>query len=166
MSEPVRLLPDAISALIQVKVSFDRITSFLVDDELKENKMTTKEETKNSGNSIRIQDGNFYWDPESTTPTLRNVNLEVKRGQKVAVCGSVGSGKSSMLYAILGEIFRTSGTVDVFGSIGYVSETSWIQSGTIQDNILYRKPMNRTMYEKAINACALDKDIEALNTGI
>ncbi|GKE47487.1 ABC transporter C family member 8-like protein isoform X2 [Tanacetum coccineum] len=43
-------------------------------------------------------DENFAWDPESTSPTLRNVNLEVKRGQKVAVCGSVGSGKSSMLY--------------------------------------------------------------------
>ncbi|GJZ60672.1 multidrug resistance-associated protein 6 [Tanacetum coccineum] len=158
MSEPVRLLPDAISALIQVKVSFDRITSL-------DNRMTTKHETEKSGNNIRIQDGNFYWDPESTTPTLRNVNLEVKRGQKVAVCGSVGSGKSSMLYAILGEISRTSGTVDVFGSIGYVSQRSWIQSGTLQDNILYGKPMNRIMYEKAIKACALDKDIEAFKHG-
>ncbi|GKC11495.1 multidrug resistance-associated protein 6 [Tanacetum coccineum] len=148
--------------------SFDRITSFLVDDELKDIRMTTKQETENSGNNIRIQDGNFAWDPESTTPTLRNVNLEVKRGQKVTVCGLVGSGKSSMLYAILGEISRTSGTVififfflvDVFGSIGYVSQTSLIQSETIQDNILYGKPMNITMYEKAIKACALDKDIK------
>ncbi|GJT27466.1 transposon TX1, partial [Tanacetum coccineum] len=50
--------------------------------------MTTKQETEKSGNNIRIQDGNFAWDPESTTPTLRNVNLEVKRGQKVTVCGN------------------------------------------------------------------------------
>jgi ABC-type bacteriocin/lantibiotic exporter with double-glycine peptidase domain len=70
-----------------------------------------------------------------------------------------------MLYDILGEISRTSGTVDVVGSIAYVSQTSWIQSGTIQDNILYGKPMNRTMYEKAIKACALDKDIEAFKHG-
>ncbi|GKF66086.1 ABC transporter C family member 8-like protein isoform X1 [Tanacetum coccineum] len=98
MYEPVRLLPDAVSALIQIKVSFDRITSFFIDDELKDNRMTTKQETENSGNNIRIQDENFAWDPKSTSPTLRNVNLEVKRGQKVAVCGSVGSGKSSMLY--------------------------------------------------------------------
>jgi ABC-type multidrug transport system fused ATPase/permease subunit len=117
MSEPVRFLPDAISALIQVKVSFDRITSFLVDDELKDN---NKQETENSGNSFRIQDGNFVWDPESTTPTLQNVNLEVKCGQKVAVCGSVGAGKSSLLYAILGEISRISGTV-----------SSWIDMYTI-----------------------------------
>ncbi|GJZ33610.1 ABC transporter C family member 8-like protein isoform X2, partial [Tanacetum coccineum] len=92
------------SAPLDVKVSFDRITSFLVDDELKDNMMTTKQETENSGNNIRIQDGNFAWDPESTTPTFRNVHHEVKRGQKGVVCGSVGSGKSSTLYAILGEI--------------------------------------------------------------
>ncbi|GKC82991.1 ABC transporter C family member 8 [Tanacetum coccineum] len=134
----------------KVKVSFDRITSFLVDDELKDNRMTTKHETEKSGNNIRIQDGNFYWDPESTTPTLRNVNLEVKRGQKVAVCGSF-----SFLFS----------QVDVFGSIDYVSQISWIQSGTIQDNILYGKPINRTMYEKAIKACALDKDIEPFKHG-
>ncbi|KAJ0775885.1 putative ABC-type xenobiotic transporter [Helianthus annuus] len=55
--------------------------------------------------------------------------------------------------------------VDVFGSIAYVSQTSWIQSGTIQDNILYGKPMVRDMYEKAIKACALDKDIMAFEHG-
>ncbi|GKA09624.1 ABC transporter C family member 8 [Tanacetum coccineum] len=157
--------PMLYAILGEVKVSFDRITSFLVDDELKENKMTTKKETKNSGNSIKIQNGDFVWDPESTTPTLRNVNLEVKHGQKVTVYGLVGAGKSPMLYAILGEVSKTSGIVDVCGSIAYVSQTSWIQSGTIQDNILYGKPMNRTMYEKAIKACALDKDIEAFKHG-
>ncbi|KAJ0595167.1 putative ABC-type xenobiotic transporter [Helianthus annuus] len=55
--------------------------------------------------------------------------------------------------------------VGVSGSIAYVSQTSWIQSGTIQDNILYGKPMDRTKYEKAIKACALDKDIEAFTHG-
>ncbi|KAF5807985.1 putative ABC-type xenobiotic transporter [Helianthus annuus] len=165
MSEPVRLLPDALSAIIQVKVSFDRINSFLVDDELKDTRTERNQEPEKSHACIKIQDGNFSWDPESPVPTLRNINLEVKCGQKVAVCGSVGSGKSSVLYSILGEISKTSGTVGVFGSISYVSQTSWIQSGTIQDNILYGKPMDRTRYEKAIKACALDKDIEAFTHG-
>ncbi|XP_071686201.1 ABC transporter C family member 8-like [Rutidosis leptorrhynchoides] len=165
MSEPVKLLPDALSTLIQVKVSFDRISSFLVDDELKDNRVKRDQEMVKSDDCIRIQDGNFAWDPESLTPTLQNINLKVKRGQKGAVCGSVGAGKSSLLYALLGEISKTSGTVDVSGSIAYVSQTSWIQSGTIQDNILYGKQMDRTKYEKAIKACALDKDIEAFNHG-
>ena len=44
-------------------------------------------------------------------PTLRDVNLEIRCGQKVAVCGPVGAGKSSLLYAVLGEIPKISGTV-------------------------------------------------------
>jgi ABC-type bacteriocin/lantibiotic exporter with double-glycine peptidase domain len=55
--------------------------------------------------------------------------------------------------------------VNVFGSIAYVSQTSWIQSGTIRDNILYGKPMDKTRYDKAIIACALDKDINTFNNG-
>ncbi|GKB17282.1 putative ABC-type xenobiotic transporter [Tanacetum coccineum] len=135
MSEPIRLLPDALTALTQVKVSFDQINSFLVDDELKDNTMTRDQELEDL--HISIQDGNIAWDTESHAPTLKNINLEVKCGQK-------GAGK----YPKLQEI-----------------QTSWIQSGTIQDNILYGKPMNRTMYEKAIKACALDKDIEAFKHG-
>ncbi|XP_071742425.1 ABC transporter C family member 8-like isoform X2 [Rutidosis leptorrhynchoides] len=165
MAEPVRVLPDALSALIQVKVSFDRINSLLVDDELKDNRMKSNQDLENAMTRIRIQDGNFAWDPESPTPTLKNINLEVKCGQKVAVCGSVGTGKSSILYALLGELSKTSGSVGIFRSIAYVSQTSWIQSGTIQDNILYGKPMERSKYEKAIKACALDKDIEAFEHG-
>ncbi|KAJ0785137.1 putative ABC-type xenobiotic transporter [Helianthus annuus] len=165
MSDPVRFLPEAISALIQVNVSFDRINSFLVDDELKDGLVKRDQEMERPDYCIKIEDGNFAWDPELSIPTLRDVNLKVKCGQKVAVCGSVGSGKSSILYAILGEISRTSGAVDVFGSIAYVSQTSWIQSGTIQDNILYGKPMVRNKYEKAIKACALDKDIEVFEHG-
>lgn len=55
--------------------------------------------------------------------------------------------------------------VEVFGSIAYVSQTSWIQSGTIRDNILYGKPMEKDQYQKAIEACALDKDINSFDHG-
>jgi ABC-type multidrug transport system fused ATPase/permease subunit len=55
--------------------------------------------------------------------------------------------------------------VNVYGSIAYVSQTSWIQSGTIRDNILFGKPMDQTRYEKAIKACALDKDINSFDHG-
>ncbi|KAM4110986.1 hypothetical protein ACJW30_05G033300 [Castanea mollissima] len=86
-------------------------------------------------------------------PTLRDLNLEIRCGQKVSVCGPVGAGKSSLLYAVLGEIPKISGT------------TSWIQGGTIRNNILYGKPMDKTKYEKVIKACALDKDINNFNHG-
>ncbi|KAL5579421.1 hypothetical protein UlMin_011863 [Ulmus minor] len=164
MGEPVRMIPECISTMIQVKVSFDRLNVFLLDDEIKDEGIR-RYPFPNSEKSLKIQRGIFSWDPESTIPTLQEVNLEMGLGQKIAVCGPVGAGKSSLLYAILGEIPKISGTVDAFGSIAYVSQTSWIQSGTIRNNILYGKPMEKDKYERAIEACALNADINSFNHG-
>lgn len=112
MSEPVRMVPEAIAIMIQVKVSFDRLNAFLLDDELIKDEVIEKP-SKNLDNLIEIQNGNFRWDPESVNLTLKDVDLEVVRGQKVAVCGPVGAGKSSLLYAILGEIPKLTGSVSL-----------------------------------------------------
>ncbi|XP_062004249.1 ABC transporter C family member 8-like [Rosa rugosa] len=141
MGEPVRMIPEALSVMIQVKVSFDRLNAFLLDDELKDDEIR-KLPSPNSDESLRIQKGIFSWYPESAIQTLKEVNLEAKCEQKIAVCGPVGAGKSSLLFAILGEMPKISGAVDVFGTIAYVSQTSWIQSGIVRDNILYGKPIN------------------------
>ena len=110
MGEPVRMIPEALSILIQVKVSFDRLTNFLLDEEL--NSDDSERNIKQiSVNAVEIRDGIFIWDHESVSPTLRDVNLEIKWRQKIAVCGPVGAGKSSLLYAILGEIPKIQGTV-------------------------------------------------------
>ncbi|KAL1814377.1 ABC transporter C family member 8-like isoform X2 [Daucus carota subsp. sativus] len=163
MSEPVRMIPEALSMLIQIKVSFDRINSFLLDDELIRNENARK--SGDSEISARILNGDFSWDPESGIPTLKDINFEVKWGEKIAVCGPVGAGKSSLLCALLGEISKISGTVDVMGSVAYVSQGAWIQSGTIRDNILSGQPMVKTKYEEAIRVCALDKDIDSFDYG-
>ncbi|GMI77928.1 multidrug resistance-associated protein 6 [Hibiscus trionum] len=164
MAEPVRMLPDALSILIQVKVSFGRINTFLIDDELT-NDEVRRFPLQNSDKSVTVEAGNFSWVPETASLTLRNVELEIKRGQKIAACGPVGAGKSSILYAMLGEIPKLSGTVHVIGSIAYVSQVSWIQSGTIRENILYGKPMDAVKYDQVIKACALDKDINSFDHG-
>lgn len=110
MAEPVRNIPEALSVMIQVKVSFDRINNFLLDDELKIESLRTIP-SHNSDTSVGIQRGKFSWDPELMKPTLGDVNLDVKWGQKCAICGPVGAGKSSLLFAILGEMPKISGTV-------------------------------------------------------
>lgn len=164
MSEPVRVIPEALSVLIQVKVSFDRINTFLQEDEIKRED-NIEYPLGESDLMIHIQDGNFSWDPDSTALTNKNINLKVRRGNKVALCGPVGAGKSSVLYAILGEIPKMSGNVNAYGSIAYVSQASWIQSGTVRDNILFGKPMNKTKYDEAIRVSALDKDIDSFDYG-
>lgn len=164
MSEPVRMLPEVLTMMIQYKVSLDRIEKFLLEDEIREEDVK-RVPSDDSGVRVRVQAGNFSWKASGADLSLRNVNLRVNRGEKVAVCGPVGSGKSSLLYALLGEIPRLSGSVEVFGSVAYVSQSSWIQSGTVRDNILFGKPFNKELYDKAIKSCALDKDIENFDHG-
>ena len=110
MGEPVRFIPEAVSFITQVKVSFDRLNTFLLDDELKtQEKRSTP--IQKLDRCIEIEAASFSWDEESVNLTLRDINLGVKKGQKVAVCGPVGAGKSSLLHAILGEVPEVSGTV-------------------------------------------------------
>uniref|UniRef100_A0A151UG93 ABC transporter C family member 8 n=1 Tax=Cajanus cajan TaxID=3821 RepID=A0A151UG93_CAJCA len=111
MGEPVRMIPEALSIMIQVKVSLDRLNTFLLDEELDSINDYGRNIKQSPVNAVEIQAGNFIWEHESVSPTLRDVNLEIKWGQKIAVCGPVGAGKSSLLYAVLGEIPKISGTV-------------------------------------------------------
>ncbi|KAI3910949.1 hypothetical protein MKW92_047898, partial [Papaver armeniacum] len=110
MSEPVKLIPEALSAIIQVKVSLDRLNTFLLDDELTDESVVKKNQKENCGFDIVVESGIFSWELDLAVPTLRSVDLVVKRGQKIAVCGPVGAGKSSFLCAILGEIPKISGS--------------------------------------------------------
>ncbi|KAG5141528.1 hypothetical protein JHK82_017223 [Glycine max] len=165
LSEPVRMIPEALSMMIQVKVSFDRLNTVLLDEELDSSNANRRNINQSSVNAVEIQAGNFIWDHESVFPTLRDVNLQIEQGQKIAVCGPVGAGKSSLLFAVLGEFPKISGTVNVSGTVAYVSQTSWIQSGTVRDNILFGKPMDKTRYDDAIKVCALDKDINDFSHG-
>ncbi|TXG68647.1 hypothetical protein EZV62_003582 [Acer yangbiense] len=89
------------------------------------------------------------------------ISLEVKRGQKIVVCGQVGASKSTFLCAILGEVYKIPGSVSVTGTIVYVAQAPWIKSGTIRDDILFGKPMEKTKYEMVTKSCTLDKDINS-----
>ncbi|CBI34441.3 unnamed protein product, partial [Vitis vinifera] len=115
--------------------------------------------------SIFIKSNRISWEDNSTRATLRNINLVVKPGEKVAICGEVGSGKSTLLAALLGEVPHVDGIVRVYGKIAYVSQTAWIPTGTIQENILFGSAMDPYRYREAIEKCALVKDLEMLPFG-
>ncbi|KAI3847319.1 hypothetical protein MKW98_022452 [Papaver atlanticum] len=137
--------------IAQTKVSIDRIKKFIADI------------------AIQIETGEYTWEtinPHLKLPSIRITNrLEIKRGDKVAICGSVGSGKSSILCSILGEIPRISGSrIKVYGSKAY-AQSAWIQTGTVQDNVLFGKQMDKVFYKDVLDGCALDKDIEMCDNG-
>ncbi|XP_061993228.1 ABC transporter C family member 3-like isoform X2 [Rosa rugosa] len=164
LQEPIYNLPDTISMIAQTKVSLDRIASFLSLDELKPD-VIEKLPRGSSDTAIEILDANFSWELSSPNPTLKDINLKVSHGMKVAVCGTVGSGKSSLLSCILGEVPKISGTLKLCGTKAYVSQSPWIQSGKIEENILFGKEMDRERYEGVLEACSLKKDLEILSFG-
>ena len=78
--------------------------------------------------AIEIKNGEFCWYLTSSKLTLSGIQMKVERGMRVAVCGMVGSGKSSFLSCILGEILKISGEVRIYGSTTYASQSARIQS--------------------------------------
>jgi ATP-binding cassette subfamily C (CFTR/MRP) protein 2 len=157
-------LPDTISVIVQTKVSLNRIASFLCLDDLQSD-VIERVPRGSSDAAIEIIDGNFSWDLSSLNPTLKEINFKVQHGMRVAVCGTVGSGKSSLLSCILGEVPKISGAIKLCGTKAYVPQSSWIQSGKIEENILFGKEMERERYNWVLEACSLKKDLEILPFG-
>lgn len=110
-----------------------------------------------------IENGNFSWGEEEKV--LRDINVNISKGSLVAVVGTVGSGKSSLISAFLGEMIKISGRVNTCGSISYVTQQAWIQNATLQDNILFGHKMDKDTYNEIVNACALRPDLEMLPGG-
>lgn len=164
LQEPLRNFPDLVSMMAQTKVSLDRISGFLLEEELQDD-ATIVMPRGMTNTAIEIKDGFFCWDSSSLRPTLSGIDVKVERGMRVAVCGMVGAGKSSFLSCILGEIPKISGEVRVCGSAAYVSQSAWIQSGNMEENVLFGSPMDKAKYKNVINACSLKKDLELLSHG-
>ncbi|XP_057844849.2 putative ABC transporter C family member 15 isoform X2 [Cryptomeria japonica] len=164
LQEPINSLPDFISVIAQSKVSLDRIADFLNQEELQQDAVE-KVSKDSTDYAIEIQEGVFSWDPAAPTPTIRGLDVHIRKGIRVAVCGTVGSGKSSFLSCMLGEISKMSGVVKISGTKAYVSQSPWIPSGKIRDNVLFGKEWDKTRYESVLQACAFKKDLELFPYG-
>ncbi|PXF49940.1 Multidrug resistance-associated protein 1 [Gracilariopsis chorda] len=98
-------------------------------------------------------------------PVLSDINLKMKSGQLVAIIGRVGSGKSSLIHAILGEMRKLRGSVTLHGSVAYVAQTAWIFNDTLRNNITFGKDFDEHLYKKAISVSALEHDMNILPAG-
>lgn len=93
---------------------------------------------------------------------LHNINFSVGRNELIAVIGGVGSGKSSLLAALAGDMRRTNGSAAMGGSRAFCPQYAWIQNTTVRENILFGKEYDRKRYEQVVEACALRPDLEML----
>ncbi|KAJ1929039.1 hypothetical protein IWQ60_001535 [Tieghemiomyces parasiticus] len=98
-------------------------------------------------------------------PCLHRLHFSIPPGQLVGIVGTVGSGKSSLLSAMVGELRCLAGTITISGSLAYCSQSAWIQNATLRDNVLFGRPYDRERYRRVLRACALVHDLDSLPHG-
>lgn len=148
-----------IAYIVQAWVSVKRINKFMNAEEIDPENVTHNP----SSDALSIDDGTFTWGGETTT--LKNINLKVKKGNLTAIVGQVGSGKTSLISALLGEMEKVKGQVNVDGRVAYVPQQAWIQNATLQDNILFGRTLDKRYYDEVVKACALEPDLAMLPGG-
>ncbi|KAF9140749.1 hypothetical protein BGX30_006056 [Mortierella sp. GBA39] len=98
-------------------------------------------------------------------PTLANINLQISEGHLTAVVGRIGQGKSSLLSALMGEMYKMQGTVKVYGDLAYVPQQPWILNATVQENITFGKQFDQDHYDRVVFASGLKPDLDMLPAG-
>eukprot|EP00889_Picochlorum_renovo_P004424 jgi/Picre1/31454/NNA_006806.t1 len=156
---PVMMFPTQLMNIVNGKVALDRIQAFMESDE-----MAQAEEQAAGAPAVSIAKGSFSWMMGHDT-LLHDINLSVGQGQFAIVVGEVGSGKTSLLAAILGEMLARSGKVTVRGSVAYTQQDPWIQNASLRENILLDREYDEEKYNEVIRACALVKDLAMLPAG-
>ncbi|KAJ2715812.1 ATP-binding cassette glutathione S-conjugate transporter ycf1 [Coemansia spiralis] len=112
-----------------------------------------------SGPAVTMDECSFKWNRRSRDQALNKVSLCAVGGDLVAVVGKTGSGKSSLLLSICGELEMAAGTGSVVGTIAYLEQSPWIMNDTMRANVLFGREYDADWFAKVIHACALTDDI-------
>jgi ATP-binding cassette subfamily C (CFTR/MRP) protein 1 len=136
-------------------------------------KIAAKQEKKDKKEAIHAaNDGNgAEAQSDSTTVEeqapfkIEGLDLAFGRDELVAIIGSVGSGKSSLLAALAGDMRKTSGEVVIGASRAFCPQYAWIQNATVRENIIFGKDFDQEWYDEVVDACALRADLDMLPAG-
>ncbi|KAI1489072.1 ABC transporter type 1, transmembrane domain-containing protein [Biscogniauxia mediterranea] len=187
---PLDLLGDMIAHVQESKVSVDRVEEFLKEDETEKYEQLGDSNLDENGNQvIGFRGATLAWGNKdaigadgSMSFRLLDLDVDFKIGKLNIIAGPTGSGKTSMLMALLGEMSLVKGKVYLPGgrsredvrpdpatglaeTCAYVAQTAWLVNANIKDNILFAAPYNAQRYKEVLVACALERDLEILDEG-
>lgn len=114
--------------------------------------------------TLRVK-GSFSW-KHLGSHSLHDLDISVYPGELVGVVGAVGSGKSSLLHAMLGEMWGSDDS-EVKGppKAAYCAQVPWIFEGTLKENVIFASAYDENRYKDAIFAASLQTDLEILPGG-
>ncbi|XP_014553908.1 hypothetical protein COCVIDRAFT_28966 [Bipolaris victoriae FI3] len=163
---PLAILPMVITAIVEASVAVSRITGLLTADELQEDAVIREDAVTELGDeSVRIRDASFTWDKNAERRALHDINFAAHKGELTCIVGRVGAGKSSLLQAVLGDLWKIHGEVVLRGKTAYVPQSAWVMNASVRENIVFGHRWDPQFYEKTVNACALRDDFASLPDG-
>ncbi|KAK8768646.1 hypothetical protein V5799_014889 [Amblyomma americanum] len=162
----------ALRGFTQSSVALNRISEFCIaeyqENQAKEIVNDAKAQLSVKNGSVVMEKCCFSWySPlcDKAQPQLIDINLAIEPGSLIGVVGIVGSGKSSLLASVLGDMHLNSGHVACAGRIAFAPQLPILHNMTIRDNILYGRPMDSDFYHQVLQSCQLVDDINRLNSG-
>ncbi|KAI6778837.1 Metal resistance protein-like protein [Emericellopsis cladophorae] len=163
---PLAVLPMVITAIVEATVAAGRITDFLCAEELQSDAVTIGPAPQAYGEeSVIIREGTFSWNRHEDRLALKDIDFTAYKGQLTCIVGRVGSGKSSLLQSMLGDLYKVAGTAEIRGTVAYASQQTWILNATVKENIVFGYRYDSDFYEKTIKACSLVDDFAQLPDG-
>ncbi|XP_057169867.1 ATP-binding cassette sub-family C member 12 [Ursus arctos] len=161
--------PDTVLLLANATLTWDQETSLKSDLKKVQNqkKHFLKKQRLEAYSSSSSAQGAAGPEEQSGSPklVLHNINFVVRKGKVLGVCGNVGSGKSSLIAALLGQMQLQQGIVAVNGTVAYVSQQAWIFHGNVRENILFGEKYDHQRYQHTVRVCALQEDLSSLPYG-
>lgn len=163
---PLAVLPMVITYIIEASVSVSRLKKYFTSDELQSEAVNFQEAVYHVGDeSVRIRDATFTWNKYEDRNVLENIDFSSRKGELSCIVGRVGAGKSSLLQALLGDLWRVNGEVVVRGRIAYVAQQAWIMNASVKENIVFGHRWDPHFYDITVEACALLDDFATLPDG-
>ncbi|CAJ0567100.1 unnamed protein product, partial [Mesorhabditis spiculigera] len=159
--QPMRIMAQFINNLVQASVSEKRLRIFLNAEEMRKHKWTSSEPNF----AIQMEQVSMNWRGPDFSADLHNIDLEIPVGSMTTVVGQVGSGKSSLIAAVLGEMNVLGGSVKLTGRIAYVPQQPWLQNVSMRENIVYGRKFDVFFYKKIVDACELQPDFSIFPQG-
>lgn len=177
---PLNAFPWVLNGVVEALVSLKRVQQLMNIKDLKLSSyyaptpIIRKDSDKPT--VLKIVKGDFSYHKSTlkregvhdTVPifVLQNINFEVKVDELVCITGGVGAGKTALLLAIIAELDQEQESLvylrDINLGFGYVSQSPWLQRGSIRDNIIWGSVFDEEWYRKVCYACALNDDFETL----